>query len=476
MLRPARFAPLLASALLAACSAGPSLAPPRPLADLAPAGWQAPLPHGGEPAAIARWWQAWDDAALVRLVDAAQAASPTLAQARTRIAQARADRTSAGAALMPRVDGTGSASRGVTNPLFPSPSTTVQAGLQASWELDLFGGLSATRNATQERLLGAQAGWHEARVSIAAEAATSYFSLRTCEALEAVTRGDTTSRGETARLTRLAANAGFQAPANAALADASAADGSMRLSQQEAQCARERKALVALTAIDEPALRQLLANAPAPLPAPPAIDALPARLLAQRPDVYNAEREVVAAAADVDQADAQRFPRVSLGGSVARGRFSFAGTDSVLRTWSAGPLSVTLPLLDGGVIAANRQAARARYDEAVTGYGARLRQAVREVEEALVNLDSTGRRENDARRAVEGFRISFTAAEARWRSGLGSLVELEDQRRQALNAQSALVTLQQERAAALVALYRATGGGWSREDVAAAASPVPETR
>src|SRR5689334_18541067 len=111
-----RLALLLAPALLAACSAGSPLAPPRSLADLAPPGWQAPLPHGGEPAAIARWWQAWDDAALVRLVDAAQAASPTLAQARTRIAQARTERTTASAALLPRLDGTASASRGVTNP------------------------------------------------------------------------------------------------------------------------------------------------------------------------------------------------------------------------------------------------------------------------------------------------------------------------------------------------------------------------
>ncbi|RYY86939.1 MAG: RND transporter, partial [Comamonadaceae bacterium] len=325
MIRRAPSALLLACALLAACSAGSPPAPPRPLADLAPGGWQAPLPHDGQPAAIARWWQAWDDPALVRLVDAAQAASPTLAQARTRIAQARADRTGAGAALLPRVDGTASASRGVTNPLFPQPSSTVQAGVQASWELDLFGGLSAARAATDARLLGAQAGWHEARVSVAAEAATSYVSLRACEALAAVTRDDAASRAETARLTQLAATAGFQAPANAALADASAADGAMRAEQQQAQCARERKALVALTAIDEPALRQLLATAPAALPAPPAIDALPARVLAQRPDLYGAEHDVVAAAADVGQADAQRYPRITLNGSVARGRFYYGG-------------------------------------------------------------------------------------------------------------------------------------------------------
>lgn len=467
---------LLCPLLLAACAAVQRPAPPQPLAELAPAAWQAPLPHGGQPAAIAQWWKGWDDPVLARLVEAAQAASPTLAQARSRIAQSRAERTRAGAALAPRVDGAASTSRGVNNPLFPDPSTTVQVGLQASWEIDLFGGLAAARSAAAERLLGAQSGWHEARVSVAAEAASLYFSLRTCEQLEDVSRSDMTSRSETARLTRLAANAGFQAPATAALAEASAAEGSMRLSQQETRCALDRKALAALAAIEEPRLRDLLGPSAAPLPAPPAIDALPATVLAQRPDLYNAERDVVAAAADVTSADAQRLPRITLGGSVARGRFHAAGTDSALRTWSAGPLSVTLPLLDGGVIDADRQAARVRYDEAVTVYQARVRQAVREVEGALVTLDSTRRREADARRAVEGFRTSLAAAEARWKSGLGSLIEFEDQRRQALAAQSALVTLQQERAEALVALYRSAGGGWSRDDVAAMPADPRESR
>ena len=100
---------------------------------------------------------------------------------------------------------------------------------------------------------------------------------------------------------------------------------------------------------------------------------------------------------------------------------------------------------------------------------------MREIEEALVNLESTRLREADAQRAVQGFRASLAAAESRWRTGLGSLIELEDQRRQALAAQNALVLLQQERAAALVALYRAAGGGWPPDD-ALATAPIPETR
>ncbi|MBK0391254.1 efflux transporter outer membrane subunit [Ramlibacter sp. CrO1] len=463
------------SLLLAACAGGPALPPARPVAELAPAQWQAPLPHGGQPAQLARWWQSFDDPALARVVEAAQAASPTVAQARSRIAAAQVQRTGANATLLPRLDGTVSATRGISDPVtFQAPATTVQAGLQASWEADVFGRLRDDRSAADERLLGARAGWHEARVSVAAEAATSWFSLRTCGAIEQVAAADAASRAETARLTRLAADAGFQAPATAALAEASAAQGRMQLEQQRARCTSERKALVALTGIAEDTLAAWARDTHA-LPAPPNLEALPARVLAQRPDVYSAERNLLAAAADVGSADASRFPRLTLTGNVSRARFSSGSVDMTLNTWSLGPLAVTLPIFDGGVIAANRDAARVRYDEALLAYQARVRQAVREIEEALVNLESTRLREADAQRAVQGFRASLAAAESRWRTGLGSLIELEDQRRQALAAQNALVLLQQERAAALVALYRAAGGGWPPDD-ALATAPIPETR
>jgi multidrug efflux system outer membrane protein len=107
-------------------------------------------------------------------------------------------------------------------------------------------------------------------------------------------------------------------------------------------------------------------------------------------------------------------------------------------------------------------------------YQAAVRQAVREVEEALVNLQSARERSEDARAAVEGYRISFAAAEARYRSGLGSLIELEDQRRVLLAAETALVGLQRDRVAAWIALYRALGGGWRRPDAGTEAAARAE--
>lgn len=457
----------LAALMLAGCATGPA---PRIAADV-PAQWHAPLPHGGDPRALNAWWQQLGDPLLVEVVEAAQAASPNLAAARTRIAQARATRVGAGAALLPAVDGSASVVRGNSQPPLPL-ATTAQAGLQASWEIDLFGGQRAALRAARARLAGAQAGWHDARVSVAAEAANSYIGLRTCERQREVADNDARSRSETARLAGLSERAGFTAPATAALARASAAEASARATQQRSQCEVELKALVALTAIEEPELRRRLAT---PWQDPSAsvqlaVAAVPADAITQRPDVYQAELEVAAASDDVGTARADRFPRLSLTGSIAAGVLRTGGGSTNAQTWSIGPLALTVPVFDAGRRAANVEAAEARYDEAAAVYKARVRQAVREVEEALVNLEGTQRRAEDARTAAEGYRTSFVATEARWRGGLASLVELEDARRALLAAETALVGLQRERVAAWIALYRAVGGGWARLPALAAVS------
>jgi outer membrane protein TolC len=148
------------------------------------------------------------------------------------------------------------------------------------------------------------------------------------------------------------------------------------------------------------------------------------------------------------------------------------GVSTDLQTWSIGPLALTVPIFDGGRRAANVDAAQARYEEAAALYAARVRQAVREVEEALVNLESARARGHDARTAAEGYRTSFVATEARYRSGLASLVELEDARRTLLAAETALLGLQRENAASWIALYRATGGGWTRPEALAETAPA----
>jgi outer membrane protein TolC len=120
-----------------------------------------------------------------------------------------------------------------------------------------------------------------------------------------------------------------------------------------------------------------------------------------------------------------------------------------------------VPLFDAGRRRANVDAAQARYELAVSQYRGSVRKAVAEVEQALVTLNSTGERAGDAEVSLQGYRTAFTAIEDRYKNGLASLLELEDARRSRLAAENNVVSLQQERSNAWVALYRAAGGGWN---------------
>jgi outer membrane protein, multidrug efflux system len=433
-----------------------------------PVAAKADLPHQGSVAALANWWQSLGDPLLVELIASAQAASPSVTAAASRIAQARSAVVNTGAASGPNLSAAANASRGINQLNVPLASLG-NVGLQASWEIDLWGGNRAAQDAAQARLAGSQAGWHEARVSVAAEVANTYLNLRTCEMLVNVAKDDLASRTETSRLTGLLANAGFTAPANAALARASNAQSQSMLTMQRTQCDMHVKALVALTTLTEPEIRSKLASNTASAGAfvaskamnNVAIPALPAQLLAQRPDVFAAQQEVAAASGDVGSAQAGKYPRLGLNGSLGLQGISSGGVSVNGATWSIGPVSVTLPILDGGRSSAAVDLANANYEAASANYRAKVRGAVREVEEALLSLQSANDRLQDAAIATEGYGAAFVASEARFKSGLGSLSDLEDTRRTALAAKTALLNLERERSAAWVALYRAVGGGWT---------------
>ena len=457
-------APAAGLLLLAGCAVG---RPPAQVPVSPPPGWHAPLPHAGSVERMATWWQRLDDPLLLELIGAAEEASPTLAQARSRLLQARGNRVVSGAALLPTLDLNASVQRGF-NAAVLGVATQMQAGPTVSLDADLFDANGAARDAAEARLQGARASWHDARVAVAADVANQLDSLRNCRRLVVVAESDAGSRAETARLSDLSARAGFQAPADAALARASAADGAARLTQQRAACEVNLKALTALTALDEDRLRERIAAA-GEHRAPPAVFAiptLPAQLLEQRPDVRAAALEVAAASAEVGGAEAARYPRLTLQGSISRARLGYAGNTFDFSNWQVGPVALSLPLFDGGRRVAQAASARARYDEAAAQLRARARQAVREVEEALVNLQAAGDRIASSDTAAEGYRRSLDGIQARYDAGLANLITLEDARRTALASETASVNLRRERMAAWIALYRAAGGGWEAGDAA----------
>jgi outer membrane protein, multidrug efflux system len=434
--------------------------------------WQTPLPHSGSAARLANWWTQLGDPVFDELMQAAQTGNASLAAALTRIAQARAGVAQADRALSPNVNLSAQGSRGVQQPKAP-PATSLSIGAQASWELDLWGGNKASLSAAQLRARGAELSWHEARVAVAAEMASAYTGYRYCENLLALLQRDATSREETARLSELTAKAGFSAPATAQLARASSLDAGASVTATQAQCDAQIKALVSLSGMPEASLREKLkANEAlagkisaqsALFSIANAVTQVPAQLLAQRPDIASAQQAVTAAALDIRTADARRYPSLALNGSIGAGSTRQMGMTSEGLTWGIGPISLNLPLTNQDVTRSNTEASVAAYNEAVASLQARSRQAVSEVETALVQLNAAAQRGTQTKAAAEGYGASLAATQSRYRAGLASLVELEDARRTALFAQQNQLSVERDRIAAWIALYRATGGGWTQD-------------
>ena len=441
-----------------------------------PETWQQALPHEGDPVALVAWWSQFKDPVLFELIKQSQKQSNSMAQAALRIAQARALLVTADSAALPVLNASGGLSRGTYQLGGPVIiATTAQAQLQAGWEIDLFGGLARGSEAARARLAAQVANWHEARISVSADTASLYTNFRSCEQLAQLSRSDAQSRKQTASLTQELAQTGFQSPANAALARASAAEGQGREVAQRADCDLLIKALVALTALPEPELRSHLAKGARVLPQPamPVVQRVPAQVLSQRPDLAAAERELAAASADIGVREAERFPRLSLLGNIGPLSFETAVASISATSWSIGP-SLSLPIFDGGRRAANVETAKIAYEVAATNYRTQARRAVREVEEALVRLDSLNQREREGLNASKGYHESLQAAQARYKFGLASILDLEETRRLSVNADNILANVRRERVNAYIALYRAVGGGWDAKDLAAVVRTVQE--
>jgi len=454
-------APFVCAVLLGACSL--TMPPTTVPAPTAPQ-WNAPLPHGGSLGDLREWWKAQNDPVLLALIEDAQALSPTVAAALSRVETARSNETAAQAALLPALNAGASVGRSVTLPATPVATSTA-ATLQASWELDVFGAARIARQALAGQTQGNQAQWHDARVSVAAEVANTYYSLSHCWKARTLAEQELASYQRSQQISARSLEAGMLAPAAFAQVRAEAAQSQLRLIQQNTQCEMYTKALVALTGEDEALVRSVIQEQSLPEDLSGfSVTQIPAQALVQRPDVFAAEREVALASAQIGRAQARRWPGLSLGGSIGALRYGTGGTETDLTTWSFGPLALTLPVFDAGQRAALVDAAQADYVSAVASYRARVRQAVREVEEALVTLDAALQRESDTRAVLDARVQNHAAAHNRERSGMASALEVEDAQRAMLAAQSLVLGLQLERKRAWVALYRAAGGGWQRPE------------
>jgi len=446
---------IVAATLLAGCTVGPDYQRPQ---IATPATWVAPLPEGGGASTLEGWWQRFDDPVLLRLQEQAEESSPTLDQAIARIQQARATLDTNRAQGRPTANvGASYTKAGQTTSAggqnFQFATGGFQPSADASWLLDLFGKVRRNSEAARARIEARGDDLADARIALEAEVADDYVQYRGCEQLAALYQEQASSQAETARLTRISQRAGFTAPADAALTDASAASVRASATDQVAQCDLLVKSLTSLTGTDEAAVRALLAPGKAQMPMPAMLDVttLPADLVRQRPDIASSERELAASSAEIGAATADLYPSLSLTGSISSG----AG----LTQWSFGP-SLSLPILDGGKARAGVRSARAAYQLQLATYRESVRAGILEVEQALVRLQSARARDSDLVRSAQGYAQSFAAIDRQRQVGSVSMIERESARRNALDAQRSLVDLRQTQVRELIALYKALGGGW----------------
>ncbi len=436
--------------------------------------WQSPLPHGGDVKKLKDFWAQFDDALLVELIAAAQKNSPTLSAATLRIAQARATRIDAKADLLPTVDGSASMTKALQQPVVPISGQSTflqgvakskQGQMQSAWEIDLFGGNRALLEAAKKREQASKSQWHDANVSVAVEVANAYFNQRFCQMHTQLFEDDLASHAKTVGIIEKLKQAGFSSKHDLHVAQAATNEARAQLVQQQKSCEIFLKELVALTQWQEATLREKLkqqtfkAKADATLFA---VQSLPAEVIRQRPDIDLAESEVYALANEIQYAKAQRYPKISLNGYIGYTKLTQGGFEANGKVWSLGPLSMTLPIFDGGRRKANVETALARYEDAAVNYRHKVFVAVKEVESAMVTLSNTTPRFEALKQARQDYDAALNLTKRRYETGFSTLLELEDESRNLLKVKTAHVDLLNERYQAWLSLYRSVGGGWER--------------
>ena len=412
------------------------------------------------------WWSVFSDPALDELERAALSGNQDIRAAAARVEQARAVAGLARSTYWPQIAVGGAVVREQTSTTtdnrFPQDlTTTYSAPLSASWELDLFGRVRRQNESARAAAEGSAAEFEAVRLTLTAEVASTYFTLRALEREHALLDETLAVRRRALDLVRARVSGGAAADLDAARAETELAVTEAEVAALENRRASAQNALAVLVGRPAPDF-ELPAQAVA-LVRPPSIPAgMPSALLERRPDIAAAERALAAANARIGVAKAAFFPAISLTGSAgyATGDIDrLFETDS--RTWSIGP-RLYLPIFQGGRNRANLARSRAAYEEAVAGFRQQVLVAFREVQDALTATRLLAEESAAQDRALASARRAVGLAQTRYDAGFVSYLEVIEAQRTALATERAATQLTARRLNASVALIKALGGGWHR--------------
>ena len=452
---------------LAGCSLAPPYAPPATpvvtsFKEQGP--WTPAAPADAQARGV--WWAMFSDPVLDDLEARAETANPSLAAAVAAYDQARALAAQARAGLIPEVDGAAFATRqrrSDNGPLRgvggPDEFTTNQVGASVAYEVDLWGRLRNLARGAGDRAQASAADLRSMRLSLQAELADDYLTLRGLDAQLRLLRTTETAYARALDLTQILHNGGAATGLDVARAQTQLSGIRAQITDVGAQRALMEHAIAAL--VGESASAFSLAPVDAALPQPKVAVSAPSTLLQRRPDIAAAERRAAAANADIGVARAALFPALTLDGSA--GWQSGGGINLIQAPnaiWMVGP-QLAGAIFDGGRRKAGVAASRAAFDQASANYRAAVLNAFRDVEDQMALANRLAAEAQDQTAAVTAARRSVELANIRYKEGAATYLDVVTAQTAALTAEQAAIQLNTRRLQASVNLTRALGGAWS---------------
>jgi outer membrane protein, multidrug efflux system len=469
MKRPRRLAIVLVLLCLGCASVGPDYKRP---AIEAPGQWT----ESAEPLAAAlsledrAWWKSFGDPHLNNLVEQAVKSNLDLAQARARIVQARSDLISAGAAALPTVSATGVVTRSQNSEndgsLITDPTTIYKIGFDASWEIDVFGGLRRKREVYRAKLDASVEDLRATLLTLLGDVAQNYVDLRANQEQLDITRRNAEAQRETVAVTKERYKMGLTSYLDVAQAEAQLKSTESNIPTYEISIKQSIHRLGVLLGRFPDALKvELSKSGPLPKIWVSTETGLPSELLTRRPDLRKAERQLAAASADIGVATADLYPKFDL--SMGLGLQSNS-TGNLLQTasryWSVVP-AVSLPLFTGGKTRAAIESKRAVYDENLAKYRSTFNNALEEVENALISCRAQRERHSILADSSAAYEDALKLANERYRMGLTNFLDVLDAEKSLYGVQISQSQSKAKLVTSLVSLNKALGGGWKAAGV-----------
>jgi multidrug efflux system outer membrane protein len=462
------FTGVAAALLTASCSVGPNYAPPVPAT---PDAWELELRDGlfEGSASIHDWWGTFDDPTISILIGRAAANNKTLLQAVARIDEFRATLGVARGDFYPDLDASGAATRMRTSEDFTSPTghrqdTVGGVGLDASWEIDVFGRIRRSVESASAGYEASVEDYRDVLVILFADVASTYVDVRAFQERLRLAKENVRTQSSTLQLTKGRNRAGLVGELDVRQAELNLATTESFIPQLRIFLAASVHRLGVLVGDGPDALRSMLSD-PSPIPAPRELAGLgvPADLVRQRPDVRSAERELAAQSARIGVATSDLYPRFSFTGA-----FAFEGTDDILtsrkRAWDFGP-SVRWNIFDFGRVRGRIDAEDARTRQALYGYESTVLNALQDAENSMVAYSQERLRVESLGRAALAAQQSVELVGTQYKAGLTDFQNVLDTQRSLFEQQDTLAQSVGDVAKNLISVYRAFGGGWTRSDL-----------